>query len=1092
MSQATLAREPTTAPAALPPARTPPSNAAATAPTPRLNHDFSTVGLRPGAPVVEDSWIPGYVLDQIRSLVRSIPGYTLVSTAIRQDPLTGQPVTPSLKDAVEALLLEGPFGQGVAAALETMNVLGAAWEIVSETLAEHRITIARVASDIRAAWDLLRVANGIEGNVAIVRGYVSAFLSDIRAAVRALVGRLIAAVRAVVVPLVEPYLTRGTLAPVWNLAIKVLHHNPLTGAEVTASTTEIIADFLTLIGKPEVLAQMTERGTLQQTADWLDGQIGTFLALLGRAKALFSEAWDAISPENLSGLLDTLPNLANKAVALFDDVRSFAKTLIGQVLTFIRDSLLGMLSEHAHGVRGFKLLTVILGRNPLTKTAVERTPENLIGGFVELVAGQDTYAQLSESGVIADAAARIESEMTRLNISWDLILETFRAIWEGLSLADFLNPIGAITRVISEFGAPLGRILSFAATVIQVVIELLLRLMKFPSGLLADIVVGVQQALKDIKADPVLFMKNLLATLKQGFSQFFDHITTHLVQGLADWLFRGLRSLGIEIPAELSGESILKLALDVMGLSIDFLWECLGEVIGPERVTMIRGAVDRLGEAWAFISDVQVRGMVAIWDYISSQLSNLWDTILSLAEDWLMSNLIKAAVGKVLSMLDPTGVMAVVNSAVAFFRAVESVIEYVTEILMIVKTYVDTLAAIAAGNLAPGAAMLENGLANAIPVAIGFLASQVGLGNVPEKIAEIIKGLRQTIKDAVVWLIRQAMRLGEAALNALGLGARSTDAPIIESAGEGLNLPNTRKTFAMNGESHSLWIEHTKAGYQVYIASQTIYLRDRINTVLHPKEGRGPSPKARLELEDIHRTIWLLEQDIAESDRGYARGVKELKSAPLGGHWFTEPMYRKAVLQTLSEYRKTLEGIGARYRIRDLTDLGHRSRYVLEEAIDPAYRSYPRWRNTFYGRWKGGVEETMRRDAHHRAIIDLASRDPGTTLLSDRFVYYCVSCRRCYSAQEGAPGFEFRRWHIDHIEPVAGNFVISKGLSQTQSDRESWYNRQSNLRVLCETCNTSKGSTDDKTGQRQTVKDWRVGRRFRGPNDAGPDPRDDG
>lgn len=769
MSQ-TVVREPEAASAAVvPPVRTPPPDIAATASATRLDHDFSTVGLRAGE-TASDSWIPDAVLERIRAVVRAIPGYTLVAAAIGQDPLTGRPVTQSVGDAVEALLLAGPFGPGVAAALETMNVLGSAWTIVRTTLAEHRVTVARVASDIGAAWDRLSVTNGLEGNVAIVRGYLAAFLSDIRAAIGALVDRLLAAVRAAVVPLIEPHLTSGPLAPVWNLAVKVLHHNPLTGAEVPATTVEIIGDFLTLIGQPEVLAQMTERGTLQQTADWVDAQIAIFLGLLARARVLFGEAWDAISPANLPRLLDTLPGLADRAVALFGDIRTFATTLIGQVLTFVRDSLLGMLSEHAHRTRGFRLLTVILGRNPFTGAAVERTAENLIGGFVELVAGPETYAKLAEAGVIADAAQRIESEMTRLNITWALITETFRAIWEGLTLADFLDPIGAIARVVTQFGEPLGRIVSFAATVIQVVVELVLRLMNFPSDLLAGIVAGVQQALGDIQADPVGFLMNMLSALKQGFAQFFDHIATHLVQGLADWLFRGLRGLGIEIPSELSGESILKLALDVMGLSMEFLWECLGEVIGAERVAMIRDAIDRLGEAWAFIADVQLRGMVAVWDYIGSQLSNLWTTILTMAKDWLMTNLIQAAIEKVLSMLDPTGIMAVVNSAIAFFRAVESVIEYVTEILQIVKTYVDTLAAIAAGNLGPGATMLENGLAGAIPVAIGFLASQVGLSDVPEKIVEIITGLRQMIKDAVIWLIRQALRLGQAALNALGLG----------------------------------------------------------------------------------------------------------------------------------------------------------------------------------------------------------------------------------------------------------------------------------------------------------------------------------
>jgi hypothetical protein len=121
-------------------------------------------------------------------------------------------------------------------------------------------------------------------------------------------------------------------------------------------------------------------------------------------------------------------------------------------------------------------------------------------------------------------------------------------------------------------------------------------------------------------------------------------------------------------------------------------------------------------------------------------------------------------------MLDPTGIMAVVNSFIAFFNAVQSAIEYLRDILEIVNRWVTTLAAVAAGNIVPGAQMLEQGLAAAVPVAIGFLANQVGLGNVPEKIVEIIGGLRQLVDQAIDWLIDTALRLGQAALNALGLG----------------------------------------------------------------------------------------------------------------------------------------------------------------------------------------------------------------------------------------------------------------------------------------------------------------------------------
>jgi hypothetical protein len=141
-------------------------------------------------------------------------------------------------------------------------------------------------------------------------------------------------------------------------------------------------------------------------------------------------------------------------------------------------------------------------------------------------------------------------------------------------------------------------------------------------------------------------------------------------------------------------------------------------------------------------------------------------------------------------------VMAVVNSFIAFFNAVQSAIEYIRDILEIVNQYVTTLAQIAAGNITPGAQMLEQGLAAAIPIAIGFLANQVGIGNIPDKIVEIIGRLREIIDQAIDWLIQQALRLGGAALNALGIGgtAPEDEGPIHEP-------------FDIAGEDHEIYVD---------------------------------------------------------------------------------------------------------------------------------------------------------------------------------------------------------------------------------------------------------------------------------------------
>jgi Domain of unknown function (DUF4157) len=717
--------------------------------------------------------IPQSVLDAVTDAVRSLPGWTLLTQVIGTDPLTGAPVEVDRQAMLDELLSYGPFGAAVGQALHAMDVLEAVVAVVTENLGRHRLTFSRLKADVDGAWNAFSLRNGIDGNLAIVERVIEGVLDDVRAFVTDLAERILALVRDAVLDLVERLLTSDSaLGPVWSLATKVFHQDPLRGVPVEAATVDILAGFLHLIGQDGALEQMRERGTLQETADWLDTRFATFLGLLDQATTLFADAWAAIQPENLVQLPEALPDLAMRALALVAGVGAFAGTVLIKVVELVKHSLLGMLSEHAYSIPGFRMVSVIIGHNPFTGEPVPRTAENLIGGFITLLpGGEATYQELSTSGVIPEAAARIESAMAELGITAELITSTFLGLWNALGLEDLLDPIAAFDRVVALFGDPVLRIQKFVTVVVQVVVELVLRLMGFPVDLLAHVIAETTSAIQDIRNDPVGFLRNMLLALKTGLQSFFEHIGGYLADGVVAWLFHGLGKLGIAIPKDLTLGSIMGLVLDVLGLSVDFLWRKLGEHLGEERVAAIREHLDTLGGVWSFVRDVQERGIVAIWEYVQSQLGMLWATILQIAMKWILETLVVQGTIKLLAFLDPTFIMSIVNGCIAFYQGVMSTIEYIREILEIIDLYVSTIASIARGDIAPGAQMVERGFAAAVPVAIGFLAAQLGLGNVPNKIAEIILGVREVVEAAIDWLIEQALKLGAAALEVLGSGS---------------------------------------------------------------------------------------------------------------------------------------------------------------------------------------------------------------------------------------------------------------------------------------------------------------------------------
>lgn len=959
--------------------------------------------------------------------IQSIPGYSVVSTVVGSDPITGESATESRQGFVEKLLTFGPFGAASGPVLQAAKVLDDVFTMLDEGLKRHNLTFDRVLADLDSAWEEMSITEGVEFNLAIARRYLSAIVNDVKAFLGEIADAVIAKVRSVLAAVAEPLLEKDSIAPYWSLAKKVLHTNPLTGEDVPATTVDILTEFLKLIGQQKVLDQMIERGTLQKTADWVDSKIDQFKGIVGQVAALLEQAGAALSPANLPNLLDTLPALADQAFSIIKQIGDFAQDVIAQVLVLVKDSLLAWLSSYAKKIPGYELLTVILEKDPFTGDVVPRTAENLIKGFILLLPGGDgMYAKLAESGVIANAAGRITSAMTELNISWSLITDTFLGVWNLVTLESLLSPIESFDKILEKFGDPLERIIRFAAVVVQVVVELILRLMNFPPEIFGHILSQVESAIEDIKRDPVEFLLNVVEAMKQGFSRFFDNILEHLLKGLAAWMFRGLKSLGIETPTELTLEAAITLVIQVSGVTVELLWQRLAAKIGQEKVAKIREALELAGQAFDFIKDVQERGIEAIWDRISEQLSNLWDLIFDAAKSWIMKEIVNKAIAKVLSMLDPTGIMAVVNSCIAFFKAVQSVLDYMRELLELIDSYVSTVAQIAKGNVGPGAAMLETGLANAVPVAIGFLANQAGLGDVPEQVKQIIIDLRAKIVEAIDWLIDKAVGLAQSALNALGGEKEPADDKLEAEIGvqyEGAG----HEIFAVVKDGHVL-LEMASANRKEFFAQI-----DELLTLTESNKDPGIPAK--------RKKLLGMRDRIAALDNLWTTDVQ----------WKVKEERQKFTIQLgnlAADAKTALEELAAAAGVA-LGDLNIvDGKVVAGVSIRETY--YPKkFDSDVPAKFAPKISAAMA-DARTRFAADIARRTAGGELGD---WYTC-------------PGPDYASHHLanrnyepiekDHRMSVSAHWN-SSGRYTGPSDRKDWYSDIGNIEVMCEKHNRSKG-----------------------------------
>lgn len=769
--------------------------------------------------------LPWAIREGLAEFASYIPGYSLLCVIIGYNPLLGEAVERNATNLIGGLLgLIPVFGTLLFNKLNELGIIESALTWVESEMAALNLSTQRLESTLEQAWDEVSLLSGWDANMAVLDRTFGQLYRD----VVTFAGR----VKDKVFELIKEALMTALKAladafPGYPLLTKLLGHDPLTGEEVVSTTAEKIEAFLLLIGKEQELERMQAEGTIQETADWIDGELAALNFSFAEVRGLFEEAWNAFSLEDLRNPVAAF----QRTVAIFTPfttrVFTFAANVAIKVLEFIKNALLAQLSAYAREQQGFHLVTVILGKDPFTGEEVPRSTENIIRGFMGLLpGGEEQFQQMKETGAIEQTVARIDAAVATLNFTWAFITGLFLDLWNSFSIADVFHPLDAFVRIVQTLAEPIQRLFAFVVTIVRIIVEVLLVVMNFPIDTANQIIANARSAFEDIKRDPIGFLKNLLSAVKQGFVQFFDNIVTHLLGGLRDWLFGELASAGISPPADLSFQSILGFVLNVLGLTIDNVWERLALKIGPERVAQIRAAIDTLSGIWTFIKDVWERGPIAIWEYVQEQLSNLWTMVLEQVQNWIMTRIVQQVTVKLLSMLDPTGIMAVVNSFIAFYRAVQSFIEKLREMLEIVNSFVAGVANIARGSIADAANFLEAALARAVPVAIGFLANQVGLRGLGTRIAEMIGGLREKVNAAIDWLIDKAMAVGGAILNA-GRSAVNTV----------MGWLGFRKPFTLpNGERHEAYFEDSSPQAKLIIASGD---PKTINQIITAKSWNG-------------------------------------------------------------------------------------------------------------------------------------------------------------------------------------------------------------------------------------------------------------
>jgi hypothetical protein len=394
------------------------------------------------------------------------------------------------------------------------------------------------------------------------------------------------------------------------------------------------------------------------------------------------------------------------------------KRTIGEVADFVEGKLAAAKRCVADGLR--QVETFVNGLHGSEKEFATSALKEVSGDFEQMVSDIDSRADQ----LIDKLTEQYRASYQRMQAMEEKLREENKSLWERVYDAT----VGLIKKIIA-FKDMLLDILGRAASVIG-----------------------------DIIRHPIRFLGNLIDAVKLGINNFVSRIAEHLKQGFMEWLFGEVAAAGIQLPKSFDLKGIVNLVLQVLGVTYANFRARAVALLGEKVV----GGIEKVAEVF---KRVATEGPGALWEWIKEKLGDLQSMVIDQIQQYIIGKVIIAGITWLIGLLNP---------ASAFFKACKAIydiimffIEHGSQIVALVNAVIDSMAAIATGAIGGAAAMLENALARAIPVVIGFLAALLGIGGLSDKIKSVIESVRKPINAAIDWVIGKAVTLVSKARQAI-------------------------------------------------------------------------------------------------------------------------------------------------------------------------------------------------------------------------------------------------------------------------------------------------------------------------------------
>jgi hypothetical protein len=402
------------------------------------------------------------------------------------------------------------------------------------------------------------------------------------------------------------------------------------------------------------------------------------------------------------------------------------------------------LLDKIHDLPGYDLFSFIIGKDLIEDRDVDRNAWTFVEAVLQLLGpiGSVILEKLKRVGKALEAAYQwLLGKVRELGLTEDYFSDLLSNAWDQVS---GWHPIRSWERIKEIFSEPLDKLFELARAIADKVEELI---MEAALAVFGDTGRKVWAFLKRVGSvigrivtGPIDFAKHLFGAVVQGFRSFGQHILTHLGDGLKKWIFEELDIKGVTMPEDFTFGSMLKLILQVLGLTYEQRRPQLVEKLGEPAVYFFE-------TSGKVLTRVQKEGFTAIKDMILEKANSIYDTLVASLRDWVAKELVERGIEMVAKLASPVGEF--IQAVQSIYETIVFIIDKASDLKDLIDSVVDALSDIVDGLIDPAAQKIETALANTIPLLLRFIAGQLHIEGIGKSIREIIDKIRTPIDNVI-------------------------------------------------------------------------------------------------------------------------------------------------------------------------------------------------------------------------------------------------------------------------------------------------------------------------------------------------------